>query len=41
MDYSKFIIIKPDKRNGRPCIGGLRITVDDELGWQASGGSQA
>ena len=31
MDYSKIITIEPDKRFGKPCIRGLRITVGDVL----------
>jgi uncharacterized protein (DUF433 family) len=37
MDYRKFITIEPDKRGGRPCIRGMRITVYDILGWLAAG----
>jgi uncharacterized protein (DUF433 family) len=37
MDYRKIITIEPDKRGGRPCIRGMRITVYDILGWLASG----
>lgn len=33
MDYRQYITIEPDKRGGRPCIRGLRITVYDILGW--------
>lgn len=35
------ITIEPRKRDGRPCIRGLRITVDDVLGWLASGMSES
>lgn len=31
------ITIEPGKRGGKPCIRGLRITVNDVLGWLASG----
>jgi uncharacterized protein (DUF433 family) len=31
------ITIEPGKRGGKPCIRGLRITVDDVLGWLAAG----
>jgi len=31
------ITIEPDKRGGKPCIRGLRITVDDVLSYLASG----
>jgi len=30
MDYRNYITIEPDKRSGKPCIRGLRITVQDE-----------
>ena len=37
MDYSKIITIEPDKRGGKPCIRGLRITVYDVFDYLASG----
>jgi len=37
MDYAKIITIEPDKRGGKPCIRGLRITVYDVLDYLASG----
>ncbi|HPM03590.1 MAG TPA: DUF433 domain-containing protein, partial [Candidatus Cloacimonadota bacterium] len=37
MDYKKIITIEPGKRGGKPCIRGMRITVNDILGWLASG----
>jgi len=37
MDYSRIITIEPDKRGGKPCIRGLRITVYDVLDYLASG----
>lgn len=37
MDYSRIITIEPDKRAGKPCIRGLRITVYDVLDYLASG----
>lgn len=37
MDYSKIITIEPDKRSGKPCIRGLRITVYDVLEYLAAG----
>jgi uncharacterized protein (DUF433 family) len=37
MRYNDIIAIQPDKRGGKPCIRGLRITVYDVLGWLASG----
>jgi uncharacterized protein (DUF433 family) len=41
MDYRERITIEPDKRGGKPCIRGLRITVYDILGYLASGMSEA
>ncbi|HVS71164.1 MAG TPA: DUF433 domain-containing protein [Phycisphaerae bacterium] len=40
MDYRPFITIDPAKRNGKPCIRGMRITVYDVLDNLASGMSQ-
>ncbi len=40
MDYSKIITVEPDKRGGKPCIRGLRITVYDILDYLASGMSE-
>lgn len=37
MDYRERITIEPDKRGGKPCIRGLRITVYDVLEYLASG----
>ena len=34
------ITIEADKRDGRPCIRGMRITVNDVLGWLAHGMSE-
>ena len=31
------ITIDGDKRDGKPCIRGMRITVNDVLGWLAHG----
>ena len=36
-DYSHIITIEPNKRFGRPCIRGMRITVYDVLEWLAGG----
>ncbi len=36
-DYSKIITIEPGKRGGKPCIRGMRITVQDVLEYLASG----
>jgi uncharacterized protein (DUF433 family) len=37
VDYKNIITIEPGKRGGKPCIRGMRITVNDILGWLASG----
>jgi len=37
IDYKKTITIEPGKRGGKPCIRGMRITVNDILGWLAAG----
>ena len=37
VDYKKIITIEPGKRGGKPCIRGMRITVNDILDWLASG----
>ena len=37
MDYRNIITIEPGKRNGKPCIRGLRMTVYDVLDYLASG----
>jgi uncharacterized protein (DUF433 family) len=36
-DYRTMIALEPGRRSGKPCIRGLRITVQDVLGWLASG----
>ncbi len=36
-DYKSIITIEAGKRGGKPCIRGMRITVNDILGWLASG----
>ena len=40
MSYKDIITIEPDKRGGKPCIRGLRITVYDVLEYLASGMTQ-
>lgn len=35
--YENIITLEPGKRSGKPCIRGLRITVQDVLGYLASG----
>ncbi|TAN38740.1 MAG: DUF433 domain-containing protein [Verrucomicrobia bacterium] len=37
MTYQHIITLEPGKRGGKPCIRGLRITVEDILGWLAAG----
>ena len=37
IDYKQIITIESGKRSGKPCIRGMRITVNDILGWLASG----
>jgi len=36
MNYQDYITIEPDKRGGKPCIRGMRITVYDILDYLAS-----
>ena len=35
--YTEIITIEANKRFGKPCVRGMRITVYDVLGWLASG----
>ncbi len=37
MDHLDRITLEPEKRGGKPCIRGLRITVYDVLEYLASG----
>lgn len=37
IDYKGIITLEPDKRGGKPCIRGLRITVYDVLSYLAAG----
>jgi uncharacterized protein (DUF433 family) len=41
MTYAHIITIEPGKRSGKPCIRGLRITVQDVLEYLASGMTEA
>jgi uncharacterized protein (DUF433 family) len=41
MDYRDYITIDPNKRGGKPCIRGLRITVYEVLEYLASDMSEA
>ena len=37
MRYQDIITIEPDKRGGKPCIRGMRITVYDVFSYLAAG----
>lgn len=41
MDYRQIITIEPGKRSGKPCIRGMRITVQDVLEYLAGGMSES
>ena len=41
MNYKNIITIESDKRSGKPCIRGMRITVQDILEYLAGGMSEA
>ena len=41
MNYRDYITIEPNKRGGKPCVRGLRITVYEVLEYLASGMSEA
>ena len=41
MNYKDYITIEPNKRGGKPCIRGLRITVYEVLEYLASDMSEA
>lgn len=41
LDYRKIITIDPERRFGKPCVRGTRITVFDVLSWLAAGMSHA
>ena len=40
MNYKEIITIEPNKRGGKPCIRGMRMTVYDVLEYLASGMTQ-
>lgn len=40
MDCRDRITIEPGKRSGKPCVRGMRITVDDVLSYLAAGMSE-
>ncbi|MFT6865451.1 MAG: hypothetical protein ACJA08_000269 [Cyclobacteriaceae bacterium] len=37
LDYRQFLEIRADKRFGKPCIKGTRISVYDVLNWLSNG----
>lgn len=37
IDYKDIITLEPNKRSGKPCVRGLRITVYDVLSYLAAG----
>jgi len=37
MNYKKYIEIRSDKRFGKPCVKGTRISVYDVLNWLSNG----
>lgn len=41
MDFRERITLEADKRGGKPCIRGMRITVHDVLGWLSEGMSES
>ena len=41
MDYRDYITIDPNKRGGKPCVRGLRITVYEVLEYLASNMTEA
>ena len=41
MDYRDYITIDPNKRGGKPCVRGLRITVYEVLEFLASDMTEA
>lgn len=40
MNYQDYLEIRPDKRFGKPCIKGIRISVYDVLNWLSNGMSK-
>lgn len=41
VNYRNYITIEPNKRGGKPCVRGLRITVYEVLEYLASGMTEA
>jgi uncharacterized protein (DUF433 family) len=37
MNYQDYLKIRPDKRFGKPCIEGTKISVYDVLNWLSNG----
>ena len=35
--YQNIITVEPGKRSGKPCLRGMRITVDDVLSYHTAG----
>lgn len=40
MDYKNYLEIRADKRFGKPCLKGSRISVYDVLNWLSNGMSR-
>ncbi len=40
LDYREIITLMPGQRSGKPAVRGMRITVDDILGYLAAGMSE-
>ncbi|HCX21989.1 MAG: hypothetical protein CMB80_27245 [Flammeovirgaceae bacterium] len=40
MNYQEFLEIRSDKRFGKPCLKGTRISVYDVLNWLSNGMSR-
>ncbi|KPQ17195.1 MAG: hypothetical protein HLUCCX10_06870 [Algoriphagus marincola HL-49] len=40
MDFKTHLEIRPEKRFGKPCIKGTRVSVYDVLNWMANGMSR-
>ena len=40
MNYKKYLEIRADKRFGKPCLKGTRISVYDVLNWLSNGMSR-
>jgi uncharacterized protein (DUF433 family) len=40
MDYRQYLELRADKRFGKPCVKGTRISVYDVLNWLSNGMSK-